>query len=468
VLGGVAVSLAAALDPEVRDTFQNSVSSNFNRLESIARWLVAKEIWILLLLGPLFLLPRRSFSVVFLAIPILWILRWRVRGRLTRRTPFDWSILGLLVMLGVSFLVSADLDRSLPKLAGVLWGVAVFYAIVNRAPSPREMAWIALGIVGAGGLVALVGLAGTQWITGGKFLPDRIYSLLPRVLLNIPGTAQGWIHPNEVGGSLALIVPFAFVVVASYWNDKTKSESLPRIWNWWLLAAALVLTTGVLVLSQSRSALFGVVISVALYFAIRWRRARWVIAAVAVGALIVFAVLGYDRLGDLLAGSSSESTAVGTLDFAGRQEVWERALYAIQDFPFTGVGLNMFDPVSKVLYPYFLVSPDAVLTHAHDIYLQVTVDLGIPGLVAYIALLSAMAYMVIDVWLHSPSALFRTLALAAGLGVFAHQVFGFTDALGLGVKPGIILWAMLGLVGLIWASANNQIPGFPEGKKPGI
>ena len=38
-------------------------------------------------------------------------------------------------------------------------------------------------------------------------------------------------------------------------------------------------------------------------------------------------------------------------------EIWSRALYALQDFPFTGVGLGAFRRVVNVLYPLFLVPP---------------------------------------------------------------------------------------------------------------
>jgi hypothetical protein len=62
--------------------------------------MVANELWLALLLGPFFLFPRREWVVVFAVVPLLWMLRWWVRGHLTRRTPFDWPI--LLIMLSWS------------------------------------------------------------------------------------------------------------------------------------------------------------------------------------------------------------------------------------------------------------------------------------------------------------------------------------------------------------------------------
>jgi putative inorganic carbon (HCO3(-)) transporter len=70
-----------------------------------------------------------------------------------------------------------------------------------------------------------------------------------------------------------------------------------------------------------------------------------------------------------------------------RVEIWSRALYMIQDFPFTGVGTGTFYSVVQILYPFFLIGPDKEILHAHNLLLQVAVDLGIPGLIAFLALL---------------------------------------------------------------------------------
>ena len=48
--------------------------------------------------------------------------------------------------------------------------------------------------------------------------------------------------------------------------------------------------------------------------------------------------------------------------------------------------MNAFRKVMPVLYPMFLSSPDFDMAHAHNHLLQVAIDLGIPGLVAYFAL----------------------------------------------------------------------------------
>ena len=70
------------------------------------------------------------------------------------------------------------------------------------------------------------------------------------------------------------------------------------------------------------------------------------------------------------------------------------------------------------MYPYFLLGPEAQVPHAHNNSLQVAVDLGIPGLVAYLALLASFGLCAWQVYRSSESHSIRLLAagLVAGKG----------------------------------------------------
>ena len=57
----------------------------------------------------------------------------------------------------------------------------------------------------------------------------------------------------------------------------------------------------------------------------------------------------------------------------------------VLDFPFTGIGMGSFTEVAESLYPFFS-SPGRVF-HAHNLFLQAIVDLGIPGLIAWFAII---------------------------------------------------------------------------------
>jgi putative inorganic carbon (hco3(-)) transporter len=125
---------------------------------------------------------------------------------------------------------------------------------------------------------------------------------------------------------------------------------------------------GLLILTQSRSALFGTAAALLLIAAVRSRRLRWLIAIGTAAGLAALLAAGPQMVAAALFSNEGGLAGPGaSLDLAGREEVWSRALYALQDFPFTGVGLGQFEPVVNAIYPTFLVGADENYTHAPDV-----------------------------------------------------------------------------------------------------
>jgi putative inorganic carbon (HCO3(-)) transporter len=112
-------------------------------------------------------------------------------------------------------------------------------------------------------------------------------------------------------------------------------------------------------------------------------------------------------------------------------------------FP-TGVGL-VFDRVIPLLYPYFLIPPSIEIPHAHNLLLQVGIDLGIPGLVAYLAILMVVFVRLISALRRPANGL--NWALAAGVlsGLTAMLVHGLLDAPLWGTKLAFLPWLFFAL-----------------------
>jgi hypothetical protein len=56
----------------------------------------------------------------------------------------------------------------------------------------------------------------------------------------------------------------------------------------------------------------------------------------------------------------------------------------------------------------------------------------------------------------------KTLVLGLGGGLAAHLIYGLTDAVALGAKPGLLYWMLLGLiVGLFYHSRRNGFVRWP-------
>jgi hypothetical protein len=148
-------------------------------------------------------------------------------------------------------------------------------------------------------------------------------------------------------------------------------------------------------------------------------------------------------------------------------EIWQRAINMIQDFPFTGIGIGTFGPLAQTLYPVF--STTTIIPHAHNMLLEVAVDLGIPGLVLYAALLSCFAFAAWKAYQTFDRSL-RTLIVGLACGMMAHQVFGLTDAFILGTKLGAVMWVFLGLVAALYVNREKlakQLKGDVVGEDAG-
>ncbi len=151
-------------------------------------------------------------------------------------------------------------------------------------------------------------------------------------------------------------------------------------------------------------------------------------------------------------------TAVGNLGtITFRSEVWRWGILAVSDFPFTGTGLGSFRQVIHRFYPT-TIAPTYDIAHAHNIFLQAALDVGLPGLVAYAALLLLAGYVGWQAARRSDY--WRPVALGLLGGLIALHIFGLTDALALGAKPGLLFWWALGLLTALHGQMRDRITDY--------
>lgn len=405
-----------------------------------------------LLVTPFLLFPSRTRALTVVAVAIVWVVMWLRTGELLPPTPLNLPILLLMVMVSVSVWATPDLDFSLGKISGVLIGVASFYAIVRWARS-RDDAAIGLVVLALmGGALAAIGLAGTNWFEKFSTIAG-VTRVLPGVIRGVPGAEEGF-HPNPVGGMLVLFLPLQIAVVRQMTAGSELFRSLPRLVPPRLLLAALALAAGlsavVLVLTQSRGAwaALAVAAGLSLYaYGPRQRRAALILTAVAV---VSVGAIGPRRLFEAV--TTPISTKMGTVE--DRVELWSRATYVIADAPLTGAGMNMFRRLKPVRSPTYPRISDFDVAHAHNQLLHVATDIGLPGLVAYLAIWLLLAQMLLATFRNDRE--LRPFAIAIGTGLLAHFGFGLLDAVPLGAKPGILFWWMVALTVILHEVATAR------------
>ncbi len=430
---------------------------------------------VLILAAPFLLFPSPVCSPVLAVVPGLWILAWLLRRRALPRTPFNLTLLMMAVMVLVSEYATYDLAFSLPKIAGMVFGLGVFFAMARAGESPAGW-WLGLcTFLLMGVAIAGLGLFGTNW-SSGKFawLAPITLRLAPRIT-GLPGAEPGF-SANELAGALVWVLPLWLVLAALVWRRARGLDSALGCWRTValvsLVSIAALFIAGILVLTQSRGGYLGLAVALAaMLFVMMPARARVPIVILIGLAILVSGVLFSNVVLGLLTGLPGDeldapgASALETVK--GRMEVWSRAVYGLQDFMFTGMGMNTFRRVVHVLYPLFLIGPDAEISHAHNEFLQAGLDLGIPGLIAFVALYLGAFGMLVWTWRAvewvEGKAWVRAIGLGLGGGLLAHIVYGMTDAVTLGAKPGFLFWMLLALVATLFGYVRaGRVAQFAE------
>ena len=406
------------------------------RLKGVANWIAEHELWLVAVPVTLMLflgrLPLRIIGASLLLIPIPWVCRWAAKGYLTAHTPMDLPIVILLSMALVGLYPSVDPSMSKPVLYKMIVEFALFYGLVNSFHSERRIRATVTVLLLAGTGASLLGLLGT-----GGMSRDFLALLGSRrdfVLQLVRRLNEAGFNGNIVGGTLAMIFPLHLSLLLF------DSKGLWKL----LLGLSLPLVGCALLLTQSRGAIVGVVLALLLVGV--WR-SRWVLVtlpALLVGIFWAVRHFGTQQVSEFFLVTNTTMTA------AGRSELWQRAIYMMQDFSYTGIGLGTFSRVMPVLYPTFLIGPDAEVPHAHNLYLQLGVDLGIPGLVAGMALISGFLLIGISALCRARRTQLEVVAVGAMGGFLVYLIHGLVDNITFSAKPGVIIWAIIGLTTAVW------------------
>jgi putative inorganic carbon (HCO3(-)) transporter len=396
--------------------------------------LVQYEIWpVGLMIAASFFWPSLLPAAVITA-AVFWFLRWIATGRLSKRTPADGGMLLLLVMVLVTLWATALPAKTVPQVYRLLSGMAFFYAIVNWCDNPKRLRLLLLGTTLVGSLMAIFAAVSVQWPVGKlAFFSGQLYQMFSLLVSDT-------VHPNVLAGSLTLLLPIPLAGLFFAWGKLGTAEKI-------IYSEAVLVMSGVLALTQSRGAWIALGAVLLTLIVLGWRRGWVTIPGFVILALLAINLRGVPWILETVFSSGTIS------GWDGRREIWSRAIYMIQDFPFTGIGMGSFGDVADALYPFFTYSQGAI-PHAHNLFLQIAVDLGIPGLIAWLAILlvvTGISWKLVR-W---GGAHQNVECIALGIGLLGSQIalviHGMTDAVTWGmVRPAPLVWAIWGLAVAGW------------------
>ncbi len=255
----------------------------------------------------------------------------------------------------------------------------------------------------------------------------KVYMIEPR----LAGTFK---MPNDLGAYLVIVLPMAIGYFVASFGLSEQSGRAPLNWKCIAVLGVLLCTMGAnLVLTLTRAAWIGVFVAT-LYIAIYFqRKLLWVLLVIALLSPFLTPQAVKDRFEVMLQRPSGFMSE--------RPLWWKTSAQLIAKYPITGIGLGRFR------HEYQLHAPEGIHHkpyHAHNIYLHIAVEQGIPSLILFLGILFLIFRQLFilrkrdDFWC---SGLF-----IGGSGfLISALVYGLADQI-LHQRPLLIFWFLVGLV----------------------
>ena len=307
-----------------------------------------------------------------------------------------------------------------------------------------------LAIAGGSLGFSLLGLAQAiwGWHVNWVWLGGIIHiHLLPE---HLPRPTSVFLSPNSLGIYLVLVLPISW----GLWCDRDRQVGLPQWVTNLVPLAAIGLGLPLLVLSSSRNAWLVAVFVMAVGLAVqRCWRLLWALAVVLAipiaaaadvwGTRRLVPQLIWQRLADSIQPDSSAYISMVT-----RWQGWQLAADMIAQKPLVGWGWQSFAHQWNSQVPPPPVYP---LTHAHNIYLSLTAEGGVVGLMALLVIWGWTLWRGWNAWQWECRAgQSGHPILGVNLALVGFFVSGLLDAPIYDGRLNVVIWMMLAIANAYW------------------
>ncbi|MGH9862699.1 MAG: O-antigen ligase family protein [Candidatus Acidiferrales bacterium] len=335
--------------------------------------------------------------------------------------------------------------------------LAAFYLTVRVCQRPGVLRGLVLALLGLAALEAFYGLV--QYLGGW----ERILLFPKRFSL---GSATGtYINRNHFAGLLVMLIPFA--VALTYYQFKKVHSALlaqedaegvglsrgdPSRLAFWFFALILLFTA--LIFSGSRMGIVAAVVTLLALLALIRTTAEqgrdWL--ALSVGFFLVAALLAlwiglepvifrFEQVGQEL-GETSET----------RLAIWRDTLHLIGRYPLLGSGFGTF----PVAYTAFQTAfPSKFVNHAHNDYLELASDLGLPGAIFFFALVIALLRRAVLRFQEGGEGFVPVAALGCAGSILALLLVSLTD-FNLYIPANALVFSVI--LGLTYSASGDSGP----------
>lgn len=233
------------------------------------------------------------------------------------------------------------------------------------------------------------------------------------------GQATGFFaNSNHMGSLLVISIPFLAALVRRFRDRRSEKVKAGAV----LLASAGLIVIAVGIVLNGSLAVLLLVVPVTLLSAliVLGNKSKQLRRPLMLGALAAV-VLAFLASTTSLASRVLSANAVS---FESRREMWSTSLKAIADFFPFGSGIGSFRPVYDT-YEDIAEVNRTIVNHAHNDYLEVALEAGLPGIVLVLVLVLWWVRRARAVWgSDGRNALTMAAAIASGT-LLVHSLVDF-------------------------------------------
>ena len=387
------------------------------------------------LLFILFSYPESFVVVVFFAVPFVstlqlcaficmiffsYILKLICGRRIFRFHMIDVAIIGFLAFLVFGGVVAVSGD-GFPRMLLMVCFMGMYFVIKNIISSPAMVKRCLYALVYSAFFVSVYGIyqnyfgvLSTEWQDMAVFfeIKGRVVSFFE--------------NPNVLGEFLILIFPITIALMV------TSNRSYERFF----MFMAATLNCWCLVFTWSRGAWIGCIAATVLFLFVSGKHffTTGLLSLPWIGTFFYLKndTLVLKRLTDFT--DSSTSYRVG---------IWKGVLRMLEDFWVCGIGVG--EEAFRNIYPMYALTGVEVAPHAHNLYLQIVVELGIFALIVFFAFVFLYAQFSFSFCKSAMSRSNRTICLGIFCGILAILIQGLTDYVWYNYRIFLLFWMIVGL-----------------------
>ena len=347
-----------------------------------------------------------------------------IRGK--RTLSFRTTDIFITIFMGLIFFggtVSVAPEGSLPSGLMMACLMLGYFLTVNLINTAELLGRITTAVISSAVIVSVVGIC--QYFLGEASQIWQDVNMFADISGRVTSTFG---NPNVLAEYIIIVFPIA---AAFLFSSESRRGSFKSFMACLLLFACLILT-------WSRGGWLGFIIGMLIFFIFMTRKTITFLFFAGIATPFLPFVLPsnvWNRLASI--GNLADSST------SYRVNVWEASLNMLRDCFGSGIGIG--EAAFSQVYPLYAYAGSENAPHSHNLFLQITLELGIVGIIIFSVIVLMFMKNCISRAINTPERRTKLIILGGMCGILSVLIQGMTDHIWYNYRIFLIFWLIIGL-----------------------